>query len=456
MIYDFLSINKDSDIPIWRQLYSGLSEAFLQKRIRIGSKLPSIRELSNELCISRSPVENAYIQLQIDGFIESRPKSGYFAAVLPERNKSGTDNDRPDVVTEADYDFSSRQIDAKAADIDTWRRHLRSVLNMQEKIISYGDPQGEPELREVLVDYCYAARGVRSTADKIVIASGTQQLLTVLCRILGRSGKVAMEKPGFVQGEQIFIDFGWNISFLQYSENDIAESIKGCGADLFADITSNRPQISLSKLARRRKELISWAGLSGSYILEDDYNGELRYASRPMPSLQGMAPERVIYIGSFSRLLLPSVRIAYMVLPEDLAVVAGEKVRLYDQTSSKIEQLALAEYIRERHLERHLKRCRKIYQAKSREVLSALADEFGADIECTLLETSMSVAVALRCNANGFELREAAKRHKILTEPICPSEDGLPRVNLYFSGIPIEDIRPAVKELSTAWSIFQS
>jgi len=86
MIYDFLSINKDSDIPIWRQLYSGLSEAFLQKRIRIGSKLPSIRELSNELCISRSPVENAYIQLQIDGFIESRPKSGYFAAVLPERN----------------------------------------------------------------------------------------------------------------------------------------------------------------------------------------------------------------------------------------------------------------------------------------------------------------------------------------------------------------------------------
>jgi len=107
------------------------------------------------------------------------------------------------------------------------------------------------------------------------------------------------------------------------------------------------------------------AGLSGSYILEDDYNGELRYASRPMPSLQGMAPERVIYIGSFSRLLLPSVRIAYMVLPEDLAVVAGEKVRLYDQTSSKIEQLALAEYIRERHLERHLKGAEKFIRQKA-------------------------------------------------------------------------------------------
>ena len=454
MIYDFLSIMKDSDIPIWRQLYSGMSEALSDGRIDTGSKLPSIRELSHELGISRSPVENAYIQLQIDGLIESRPKSGYFAAFLPKPSKGVIKENKENGELEVMYDFSAGRIDAKIADIDIWRRHLRSALNMHGKIISYGDAQGEPELREALVDYCYAARGVKTEAEKIVIASGTQQLLTLLCRIFGRGGNVAMERPGFVQGEQIFIDFGWNISFLRYTDDDIAEVFKECKADLFADITSNRPQISLSKFARRRKELISWAARNHTYILEDDYNGELRYVSRPMPSLQGMAPERVIYIGSFSRLLLPSVRIAYMALPEDLAIIAREKIRLYDQTSSKVEQLALAEYIKERHLERHLRRSRKIYQAKSREVLSALADVFGERVECTLFETSMSVAAALHCDVNGFELREAAKKHKILTDPICPSEEGLPRVSLSFSGIPLEDIRPAVAELGIAWSVF--
>ncbi len=454
MIYDFLNIIKDSDIPIWLQIYESMSGALSEGRIAIGSKLPSIRELSEELHVSRSPVENAYIHLQIDGLLESRPKSGYFAVSMPKKCEDRIKAQNAESLPKLRYDFSSGRIDAKTADIDIWRRHLRTALNMQDKIISYGDPQGEPELREALVEYCYTARGVRASAERIVIASGTQQLLTVLCRILGRGGRVAMERPGFVQGEQIFIDFGWDITFLSYTDDDIEEKFKGCEADLFADITSNRPQVSLSKLSRRRKELIDWAARNGSYVLEDDYNGELRYVSRPVPSLQGMAPEHVIYIGSFSRLLLPSVRIAYMVLPESLAARAREKSRLYDQTSSKIEQLALAEYIRERHLERHLKRSRKTYQIKSRELLSALADTFGKSVECVLFETSMSVAAALQCKANGFELTEAAKIHKILTDPIGPSENGLPRVSLSFSGIPFEDIRPAVNELKIAWKNF--
>lgn len=454
MLYDFLNIIKNSEISLWRQLYNSIEEALSEGRIVLGSRLPSIRELSKELEVSRSPVENAYLHLQMDGYIESRPKSGYFALTQPKITEDSDMSRRVDSLPRFRYDLSAGRIDAKTADIDIWRKHLRTALNMEEKIISFGDPQGEPELREALVEYCYTARRVRASAERIVIASGTQQLLTEFCRILGRGGSIAMERPGFVQGEQVFLDFGWDVSFLPDSDCSVGEKLKERGADLFADITSNRTHLSLSKLSRRRKEIVDWAVCNGSYVLEDDYNGELRYLSRPVPSLQGMSPERVVYIGSFSRLLLPSVRIAYMVLPEKLAQIARHNSRLYDQTSSKIEQLALAEYIRERHLERHIKRSRKTYQIKSMELLSALSDTFGKRAEYVLFETSLSVAVGLRCSTDGCTLVETAKNNGIQTDFLCPSEEGLPRVGLSFSGIPFGDIRPAINLLFEVWKRF--
>ncbi len=456
MLYNFLDIDKKSDVPLWRQLRESIARALSEGRIEVGSRLPSIRDLAGELGVSRSPVENAYVQMQIDGLIESRPKSGFFALSPPENTGDAVllqRNEAP--LRQARYDFRGGRVDAKTADIDIWRRHLRIALNKQDEIISNGDPQGEPELREALVGYCYTARGVSASADRIVIASGTQQLLAALCRILGRSGRAVMERPGFAQAEQIFLDFGWDVHFLDGDKDDrIAEELKDRAADLFADITSNRPQVPVSKLSRRRKQILEWAAQNGKYVLEDDYNGELRYVSRPVPSLQGLAPEHVIYIGSFSRLLLPSVRIAYMVLPKKLTEAAKDKSSLYDQTSSKIEQLALAEYIRERHLERHLRRSRKIYQMKSRALLSALSGEFGSDADCVLLETSLAVALSLHTDAGADELADASKRAGILIEPLHTAESGFPSVLLSFSGIPPEDIGPAVHELKAAWSDF--
>lgn len=451
MIYDFIVVDPDSGTPLWRQIYQGIAEALEKEMIAPLSKLPSIRDLSEGLGISRSPVENAYVHLQMDGFIESRPKSGYFALKRPKESKEGPPLEPDGSKYPLIYDLSSTGIDSKTADIPVWRKHLRAALNMQDKIISAGDPQGERELRDALVRYCFEARKVKASADRIVIASGTQQLLTELCRMMGKTGTVAIERPGYTQGERIFRDFGWEVEYIGNAGELSAKELRGQKYALFADITSNRPQMSISKISRRRKDLVEWAEENDSYILEDDYNGELRYLSRSVPSLQGACPERVIYIGSFSRLLLPSMRIAYMVIPHDLAETAGIKNSLYDQTSSKIEQLALAEYISGGHLERHIRRSRKTYQIKSKEMLKAVGEVFKDKAECRILEASLCAAVTIKTDAGERVLFGSAKSEGVMVDQIFCSSEGHFTANLSFAGIPLEKIRPAVTTLFSVW-----
>ncbi|MDD4159695.1 MAG: PLP-dependent aminotransferase family protein [Synergistaceae bacterium] len=451
MIYDFIIIDPDSDVPLWRQIYHGMAEALEREMIEPFGRLPSIRDLSEGLGISRSPVENAYVHLQLDGFIESRPKSGYFALKRPKEMNDVSDSSPCESKYPVMYDLSSVGIDSGTADIPVWRKHLRAALNMQDKIISAGDPQGESELREALLRYCFEARKVKATADRIVIASGTQQLLTELCRMIGRIWTVVIERPGYVQGERIFNDFGWKVEYLGNAGEITVKELRRQKYDLFADITSNRPQMPLSKISKRRKTLIDWAQENNSYILEDDYNGELRYFSHAVPSLQGACPERVIYIGSFSRLLLPSVRIAYMVVPRDLAHTAGIRSSLYDQTSSKIEQLALAEYIRGGHLERHIRRSRKTYQVKSKEMLNALNMIFRDKAECRLLEASLCVSVKIKTDAEEKALLKSSREGGIMLDQLFCSHGGEYTANLSFAGIPLEKIRAAVNALYSVW-----
>lgn len=451
MIYDFIVIEPESDVPLWVQIYEGMAEAIERQIIEPSGKLPSIRDLSAGLGISRSPVENAYVHLQLDGSIESRPKSGYFALKRPKEIKEVSNSNPGRLKYPVIYDLSSIGIDSKTADIPVWRRHLRAALNMQDKIISAGDPQGEFELRDALVGYCFKARKVKASADRIVIASGTQQLLTELCRMMGKIGTVAIERPGYAQGERIFSDFGWKVEHLGNAGELMIEELKCKRRDLFADIISNRPHMSLSKISKRRKDLIDWAEGNNSYILEDDFNGELRYFSRPVPSLQGTCPDRVIYIGSFSRLLLPSVRIAYMVIPHDLAETAGIKNSLYDQTSSKIEQLALAEYIKDGHLERHIRRISKTYQIKSKEMFDSLNEIFNDKAKYRLMEASLCASVTIKTDADADILVESANAAGIMIDQLFCSSEAHYTANLSFAGIPLEKIRSAVKVLYSVW-----
>lgn len=276
---------------------------------------------------------------------------------------------------------------------------------------------------------------MRSEAENVVVASGTQQLLFLLCRALGAPGRAAVASPGFEQGERILRDCGWSVT-----RAESPEAAERGGAGLFLEISSKRPAESFARADARRKALASWAR-EGRLLVEDDYNGELRWRARPMPAAQALAPENAVYIGSFSQMLLPSVRIAYMALPSRIAERCAAAAKLYDPTADKAEQLALAEYIVSGGLERHLRRCRKIYLRKSRLLASELRAAFGG-MDFTILESY--TAAVIPCAAPEEAARLAAEAGAAVER----WEGG---VALFFAGIPSDDIPAAVSALRCAW-----
>ena len=205
MTYDFLMLNPASDTPLYQQLYESLRRSIERGHLTTNEKLPSIRKFSEDLRLSRTTVEMAYQQLCVEGYVRARPQSGFFVeagAIRPERSSH---LEPPQTIVQAErpgpnirYNFGSDSVDSGCIDIKIWRRHIRDVLTQQEVLTSYGDPQGEPALREALSSYCYGVRGVKASPEQIVIGAGTQPLLYLLCGLLPEK-TVAIDERGFPQ-----------------------------------------------------------------------------------------------------------------------------------------------------------------------------------------------------------------------------------------------------------------
>lgn len=453
MTYDFLQLNRESAVSLYQQLYSSIRRAVESGHLKAGERLPSIRALAEGLKISCTTVESAYQQLCVEGYLHARPQRGYFVleARRPELVHPAvrTDFPRPEDLP-VRYNFGSDCVDSDNMDLKLWRRQIRDVLNRQEVIASYGEHQGESALREALSSYSYGARGVLASPEQIVIGAGTQPLLSILCGLLtGGDPAVAMEKPGFRQAEQVFADCGFSVLKLPGDENGPdMEALRKSGAKLAFVSPSNRVQTGMSLPISRRMELLRWAEEAGGTLIEDDHNGELRYRARPIPALQGMGGGRsVIYIGSFSKLLLPSVRIGYMALTPELLDLYRQRAGNYNQTASKIEQLALANYIKSGQMERHLRHLRKLYGTKCDRLTRALREAFGGSVEILLQETPLSMILTVRSESDAETLRTLALRHGVRVGTTQNGE----KILLGFAGIPIEEIGDAVSCLREAW-----
>ncbi|MBQ3928986.1 MAG: PLP-dependent aminotransferase family protein [Clostridia bacterium] len=452
MIYDFVELDKEIPIPMYQQLYKSISIAIENGNLPQGTKLPSIRKFSEDLTLSRTTVESAYQQLCVEGFIINRPRKGYFVHVDGRlASTQHLDKNRPYVSGNNEspirYDLGSDSIDSSTADIKLWRSHIKDVLKKQNIIISYGEPQGEYELRRIVSLYSYAVRGVTCSEDNIVIGAGTQPLLYLLCGLLKNDGMTAaIEKGGFSKAEQVFVDCHFDIAHIHGNTEgiDIDSLYQTKASVLFVNPSGNLITGQPMKI-KQRYELLNWAHQCDGMIIEDDYNGELRFTSRPIPALQGMDSSRVIYIGSFSKLLLPSVRIGYMVLPPRLMELYRAKSSLYNQTASKIEQLALAKYIREGQLDKQLRRLRKIYAEKSSLLITALKNTFGEQVRIILHESSLSVTLIL--DDNGCDIETLARKAGLKVRHIKAKRTTDYALRLGFSGIPIQDIVPAVELL---------
>lgn len=448
MLYDFIIIDKTSSTPLYMQIYASIRRSVENGSLVKNTKLPSVRQLSSGLEVSKTTISAAYEQLCVEGYIKNKPQSGYYVEAQFENAPKKSESPHSSAVAQIkryDYDFSGKSIDDKIINIDEWKKYVKEVINTGYMLMSYGEPQGETVLRNALQKYSLGVRSVNTSADNIIVGAGTQLLLYLLCSLVGTNKTVAMARSSYIQAEFIFKTLGLDIQYFDAdSKGIIISSLEKIKPDMVLINPNFIAENGMSMPVSRRLELIKWAKENDSVIIEDDYNGELRYSTHPMPCVQNYDIENTVYLGSFSKILLPSVRISYMVLPDKLLKKYKEISPYINQTASKTEQNALAKYLENRRLDAHLRKARRVYLEKSKLITESVYKYFGEDNKIIFNETSLYISVKI----NGIE--SYSKLRRKLSEgnvAVMPDKEGLNALNLSFSGISVDKIDSGIKRI---------
>ncbi|MCD8026395.1 MAG: PLP-dependent aminotransferase family protein [Clostridiales bacterium] len=449
MLYDFIIINKDEKIPLYRQIYFSIRNSIENGSLKKGSKLPSIRRLSDDLSVSKTTVTGAYEQLCVEGYIKNKPQSGYYVEAHFENKPKAVDlqsNTPTSVKRYFEFDFSGKSIDERVININEWKKYVKEVLNQSYLLTSYGEAQGEEVLRKALQKYSLGIRSVNTNEKNIVVGAGTQPLLNILCMISGKGKRVAVGHSSYVQSEIIFKSYGYEVCY--FDSDDFGVRIESLNA-IKPNIVLINPNFTNKSGANmpvtRRLELIQWAKDNSSLIIEDDYNGELRYSTHPMPCVQNYDRENTVYLGSFSKVLLPSVRISYMVLPDMLLEEYNKIKPIINQTASKTEQTALARYIDNGKIDVHLRKARRIYLEKSKIMLNSVKEYFKDSAKVTFNETSLYITLKVNKEINREEIEKELSENSVC---IMPYKNESNVFGLSFSGIPENKIPRGIQILS--------
>lgn len=350
-------------------IYNYIKKEIINGQIGYGSRLPSVRKASELFSVSRTSVQNAYFALAADGFIISEPQSGYYVSYRTPKKDEKKEQEKDD--NKIRYNFTSSAADGESFDFDIWRRHIKAALRLDSRLLSYSEPQGEYELRQAISEYIRDKRNVTASADRIVIGAGVQSLLHILCSLISGNKTVSFPDRSFVQGASLFTDYGFDVRF-RHKDADIIY-VSPSHMTRWGDVMPNK----------RRVELVKYSAKKESLVIEDDYESDFQYNSKPTPSLYALSGgNNVVYIGSFSKLLLPSIRISFMVLTQELADKYKNNIYKFSQTASKTEQLALCSFIRDGNLKAQIRKTRRFYTAKNKRFYNMLKKAFpNADIE---------------------------------------------------------------------------
>lgn len=388
------------------QVYDYYKDLILSGKLPENTKMPSIRKCSQQLGLSRTTIESAYLCLAADGYIISRPQSGYY--VTPRHVKNSTKGmsfpkdihkDSEDIL----YNFTSSNVDADSFDFNLWRRYIKSALRQDKRLLTYGEPQGEYELRETICSYVINKRNAVCRPENIVIGAGSQSLLNILCPLLRDRNGVCFHDAKFAQGIVIFEDYGFEI--MQNRQN----------ADILYMTPSHMTSLGDVMSVENRLSLLHEAISHNRLIIEDDYNNEFRYFTKPRPCLQGLAGgEHVVYLSTFSKLLLPSIRLSFMILPDELLPLYEKKKALYNQTASKAEQLALCQFLRDGHLDSQIRKLKRLYSNKAKALSNELELAFGNRAKVSMGESVFLVHLKLKSAMSNVEFCNRLQKKGIL------------------------------------------
>ena len=366
---------------MYLQIYRQFSEQIREGIIRTGEYLPSKRSLCDELKVSHSTVENAYQLLMAEGYIESLPRKGYRVLEvldLPEKKKSDTVMPAEDLETSSFLSFSTGHVDTTAFPYTSWAKLYREVLYQSTDLLSRGDYRGELELRRALKFYLTRYRGVTVNEGQIIIAAGIDLLLDMLFHLL-KPKTIALEDPGYPAVNRMAALHGIQAIPIPVDKNGIKVSmLKQFPKTHLCFVTpSHQFPAGVTMSIGRRSQLLSWADTTNSLIIEDDYDSEFRYTTRPIGALQGIdSTGRVIYLGTFSRSISPSVRVAYMVLPETLMKQYEQKRGYHSCSVARLEQQVIARFLENGMYQRHIRRTTRIYKARKEKLEQMLLSSF--------------------------------------------------------------------------------
>lgn len=478
-ILPIIAIDRKGPRPLHRQVYDGYRAAIVDGTLRGGQRVPSTRMLATELGISRIPILNAYAQLVAEGYFQSRVGAG--TVVSPALSDpvmlSGPCNTRrtgarlatrpfarrvslPDSVRTGAWQrnrgaFCVGQVPFEEFPFQVWHslmtRHCRSTC---AKSLNYGEPMGSKDLRQAVAVYLRTARGVKCDVEQIMIVSGSQQALEISARALLDPGdRVWMEEPGYTFARSVFALNGCQVVPVPVDDEglNVGVGAKKCRKARAALVTpSHQYPLGVIMSASRRLQLLEWAESSGAWVIEDDYDSEYRYESMPIASLQGLDRNaRVVYIGTFSKVLFPSLRLGYLVIPADLVEQFLAVRFAMDIGSTTFHQAVLADFIREGHFSRHVRRMRLLYSERRATLMGSIRKYLDPGVEVTGAQAGMHLTVTL----NGIrdrEIADRAARQNLWLVPLSPSYMG--KVSrqgfiLGFGSTTVQDIPNAVRDL---------
>jgi GntR family transcriptional regulator/MocR family aminotransferase len=463
----------------YKQAYRQLREAILAGILAPGSRLPSTRALSDEAGVARITIARAYEQLSAEGYVESRVGAGTFVATelpdidqpgpsafepvltrwgqrvisLNEPAERGAESGRPEI------DFGFGRSFAERFPYDVWRRLLGRYLSTDDAMLSrYGSAAGFYPLRQAVADYLVRARGVRCTPDEVVIVSGAQQAIDILARLLlNPRDEVLVETPGYRDAYALFELHQAKLVGLPVDNQGLPvdDIPPECRAKLvFVTPSHQFPKGGTMPLARRLA-LLSWAREHSAVVIEDDYDGDLRYEGGSLAALEGLDEDgRVVYLGTFSKVLFPALRLGYLVLPKTLTAPFVHAKELVDRGAPTLTQAAVADFLAEGHFERHLRHLRQLYGEKRAALVVALDEHLGDRVRYSPVAAGLHVMIyANGAIDEGKLVHEAAARGVRVYggAPYHLERPAPPSILLGFSGLSEGEIVEGVRRLAAAW-----
>lgn len=469
-----LKLDEAASLPLYEQLYRQLKLAIMNGLLPAGTRLPSSRQLAQQHNLARVTVTQAYEQLQVEGYIHSRPGAGSFVTdiaplhetthVRPELSSWGQRLTQhqlrlENMATASQSNVIDFGIGRAFSDIfpyDIWRKLLARYLSTDDAMLSrYGSVSGFTPLREAVADYLARLRGVNCVPEQVIIVNGVQQALDLLARLLLNPGDgVLVETPGYTDAYSLFTVRGARLLPLPVDDKGFpVERIPaGTKAKLVFVTPANQFPRGGTLPLNRRLALLRWAQEANALIIEDDYDGELRYGSRPVGSLQGLDKDgRVIYLGTFSKVLFPALRLGYIVLPPELVSPFERAKSVVDRGAPTLTQAAIADFITEGHFERHLRRLRRAYGERREALVTALqthlagvvtfsGEPAGLQILLSLPDMIDEPSLIQKANSTGVRVYPGANYHLPPHQP--------PTILLGFSGLNAADITKGVVQLA--------